>query len=410
MSRARCSALAALAFGCLACGGGGGASKAPPPPTVLVDEVEKREVKETIEAVAMLDGYVNAEIRARVSGYLKSQEFEDGARVKEGQLLFRIDPTEYAAQASLARGNLARAKAARRIGETQLARQEQLVQMKAVSREAYDQALAATQDAHGQQTAAQASLTQAEINLGYTEIRSPVDGVAGLALVRVGNLVGKDAPTLLTTVSQVDPMRVRFSVSEIEYIRYATRARQLEGRDLAWTKRQFASLQSRGTTEEGTPGLELVLADGSLYKYRGVIVASDREIDQATATIRLEGLFPNPEELLKPNQYGRVRIQRPDQDGKALVVAEKSLVEVQGKYSLAVVGKGDVVELRPVEVGARVGDERVIKTGVTEGERVVVEGLQKVQNGSRVVPKHVDQKSARLSTPVKTREPARELE
>jgi membrane fusion protein (multidrug efflux system) len=372
-------------------------AKTPPPPTVLVDEVEARDVKETLEAVAVVDGYVNAEIRARVSGYLKSQEYQDGAQVKEGQLLFTIDPTEYATEASSARGNLARAKAARDIGETQLQRQENLVRMKAVARETYDQAVAAKEDAAGQVTAAEAALQQAKTNLSYTQIRSPVDGLAGLALVRVGNLVGKDGPTLLTTVSQIDPMRARFSVSEIEYIRYARRVKALEGRDLAWAKREFASLASQGHTTEGTPGIELVLADGSIYKYRGVIISSDREIDQATGTIRLEALFPNPEHLLRPGQYGRARIQRPEeQQGKAMVVSEKSLLEVQGTYSLAVVGAGDVVKLRPVEVGARVGDQRVIKKGVAVGDRVVVEGVQKVRDGSRVVPKHVPEKSARV--------------
>ena len=376
------------------------APKAPPPPTVMVDEVEARDVKEFIESVAVLDGYVNAEIRARVSGYLQSQNYQDGARVKEGQLLFTIDPTEYSAQANLARGNLARAKAARALGKTQLQRQEQLVKMKASPREAYDQALASSQDAIGQETAAKASLEQAEINLSYTQIRSPVDGVAGLALVRVGNLVGKEGPTLLTTVSQLDPMRVRFSINEIEYIRYAKRPRRFEGRDLAWSKRQFVSLDSRGVTEEGLPGIEIVLADGSVYPHGGVIIAADREIDPNTATIRVEALFPNPEQVLRPGQYGRVRIQRPDtQKGKTLVVAEKSLIEVQGTYSLAVVGEDNVVHVRPVEVGARVDQDRVIKKGVEAGERVVVEGLQKVKSGSRVVPKHVPQKSARLEEP-----------
>ncbi|MFT3924668.1 MAG: efflux RND transporter periplasmic adaptor subunit [Myxococcales bacterium] len=393
------AALCALPFALAACGGQA-APKAPPPPTVLVDEVETRDVKEYIEAVAVLDGYVNAEIRARVSGYLESQKYQDGARVKTGQLLFTIDPSEYSAQASLARGNLERAKAARALGQTQLERQEQLVQMKATPRQAYDEALAAKQDATGQETAAKASLEQAEINLSYTQIRSPVDGVAGVAQVRVGNLVGKDGPTLLTTVSQIDPMRVRFSVAEVEYIRYAQRTKQFEGRDLAWAQRQFSSLASKGTTEQGVAGIELVLADGSVYPHQGVIISADREIDPATATIGLECLFPNPDQVLRPGQYGRVRIQRPDtQKNQTLVVAEKSLIEVQGTFSLAVVGDDNVVQLRPVEVGARVDDQRVIKKGVSQGERVVVEGIQKVKDGSRVVPKHVPQKSARLDEP-----------
>jgi membrane fusion protein (multidrug efflux system) len=372
------------------------AANAPAPPTVLVDPVRAKKVLQTEEAVALVDGYVNAELRARVSGYLKAQTYQDGAHVKRGQLLFTIDPEEYVAQVASARGDLARARAAHRLGQAQLQRQSELVKQQASSAEMYDQAVAAVADAAGQETAAQAALRQAELNLSYTRVRSPVTGVAGIAQVRIGNLVGKDSPTLLTTVSQVHPMRVRFSVSEVEYLRYAKRYRELAGRDLAWAERQFAALRERGQTEEGLPGVELVLADGSVYPQRGVIIAADREIDPATATIRLEALFPNHEELLRPGQYGRVRLERPESAGEpALVVAEKALVEVQGTYSLAVVGADDVVRLRPVKVGARVGTERVIEQGVAAGERVVVEGVQKVHDGTKVTPKPVSAHASR---------------
>jgi membrane fusion protein (multidrug efflux system) len=364
-------------------------TKPPAPPTVLVDRVVQRNVVEYVESVGVVDGYVNAEIRARVSGYLKSQDYDDGARVKAGQLLFTIDPEEYRAQVALARGNVARAEAAETIGHTQLERQEQLVRMKAVSEEAYDQALAATRDAAGQAKAAKAALRQAELDLSYTELRSPVDGIAGLPHVRVGNLVGKEEPTLLTTVSQIDPIRVRFSLSEADYLRYAKKFPQLEGRDLAWAERQFQELARLGQTEDGTPGIELWLADDSVYPRRGVIVAADREIDPSTGTIRLEGLFPNPERLLRPGQYGRVRMARTATDQSSLVVAEKALVSVQGTYSVAVVGSDDKVQLRRVEVGARSGEARVITEGVEEGERVVVDGLQKVRDGMQVIPKAV---------------------
>lgn len=364
---------------------------------MLVQQVQARDVTDTLESVATVDGYVTAEIRARVKGFLKSQEYRDGSMVKKGQLLFTIDPTEYSAQAAQARGNLARAKAAREIGEADFERQKQLVEMKAVSRQAYDEAAARIEDAKGQVSATEAALHQAEINFSYTQVRSPVDGLAGLAQVRVGNLVGDGSPTLLTTVSQIEPMRVRFSVAEIEYLRFAQQQKQVTSRDLDWARRQFASLAKTGRTTDGAPGVELVLVDGSVYAHQGVIVASDREIAAETGTMRLEALFPNPEQLLRPGQYGRVRIARPTtQRGKTMVVAEKSLLEVQGMYSLAVVGSDDVVKLRPVEVGARVGDQRVITKGVQVGELVVVEGVQKVRDGSHVTPKQVPPKSAQV--------------
>ncbi len=369
------------------------APKAPPPQTVMVDAVEAKAVTVALESVAEIDGYVNAEIRARVSGFLKAQAYQDGSHVKTGDLLFTIDPSEYQAQVQRAQGDVERAKAASEYAKVQLARQQQLVEMKAVAREIYDQALAATHDSAGQVKAAQAALSQSKIDLSYTQIRSPVAGVAGIALVRVGNLVGKEGPTLLTTVSQIDPMRVRFSLAEAEYLKYAQKYQGLGERSLAWAKREFASLKRQGHTQAGDPGIELLLSDGSVYKHRGVIIAADREIDVQTGTIRIEALFPNPEELLRPGQYGRVRFDRPQAQEKSLVVAEKSLMEIQGTYSVAVVGDDHVVKLRKVDIGPQVGDERVIRAGIKEGEWVIVEGVQKVKEGAKVQPQEVSHKA-----------------
>lgn len=362
------------------------AAKAPPPPTVIVESVSLRPVTSSSETVAVLDGFVNAEIRARVRGYLKAQLFKDGGQVKAGQLLFTIDPSEYNAVVSQAQGALGRADALAQNSELQLQRANTLIQTNTIAQRALDDANAAAADAAGQRTAARASLERAKLDLSYTQVRSPIDGTAGLSLVRVGNLVGAEGATLLTTISQVDPLRVRFPISEVEYLKRLSSFRELASRDLKWARKQFSSLRERGTTENGEPGLELILADGSTYGERGVIVATDRSVNASTGTILLEALFPNPEAVLRPGQYGRVRMQAPGSGGEALVVPERALMQVQGMYSLAVVAKDNKVELRPVQVGVTTGQDRVITAGVQQGERVVVDGLQKVSDGALVVP------------------------
>lgn len=362
---------------------------APPPPKVLVAPVQKRSVVLVTEVVGQLDGYVNAEIRARVRGFLKSQGYRDGTPVKAGQVLFTIDPAEYEAQREAARGQLSRARAALALSKSQLARSEALLASGTITQRALEDAAAAYQDAIGQERAAQAAVKTAELNLSYTRLRSPVDGAAGIAQVRVGNLVGADGPTLLTTVSQLDPIRVRFPLSERDYLKGAALFKSLGNRDLAWARAQFAALDKGARTEAGDAGLTLRLADGSEYTHRGVVVAADREIRASTGTIELEALFPNPDGLLRPGQYGRVRMHGQDSGAEALVVSQKALLEVQGTYSLAVLGEGNKVELRRVEVGPNTGTDRVITKGVAVGERVVVEGVQKVSDGAVVVPELV---------------------
>lgn len=381
-----CSAalVAALALG-FGCSKEADKPPAPPPPKVLVAKVEKRNVSLTSEAVGQLDGYVNAEIRARVRGFLKSQGYRDGTPVKAGQVLFTIDPQEFEAALESARGNLARARAALAVSKTQLARSEALVQSGTITQRAFEDATAAHQDAMGQERAAQAAVRVAELNMSYTQVRSPVDGAAGIAQVRVGNLVGADGPTLLTTVSQLDPIRVRFPISERDYLKAADRLKSLGDRDLAWARAQFAALDRGERAADGSSGLSLVLADGSTYAHRGVAVAADREIKASTGTIEIEALFPNPDGLLRPGQYGRVRSER-QHSGDAVVVAQKALLDVQGTYSVAVVGEGNRVSLRRVEVGPHTGTERVVTKGLEAGEQIVVEGVQKVSDGVVVTP------------------------
>ncbi len=349
-----------------------------PPPTVLVAEVAKQDVSLFVEVVGTLDGYVDADIRARVRGLLQAQRYKDGAAIKQGQLLFTIDRAEYEAASAAAKAALARAETAAAHNKAQLARRQDLGAARVVSKQELEDAEAAAQDADSQVLAAQAQLRQASLNLSYTEIRSPVTGVAGLAQVRVGNLVGQDGPTLLTTVSQIDPVRVSFPMSEVDYLRAASLLKGLDARDLAWARAAFKR------ADDGTM-LELLLADGSVYPHRGVIVAANRQVDPTTGTIQLQALFPNPDGLLRPGQYGRVRMRRRDVGPGSLVVPDKALVQVQGSYSLAVVGSDSKVKLRRVEVGQVAGPLRIIKSGVSAGERVVVEGVQKVSDGTLVV-------------------------
>jgi membrane fusion protein (multidrug efflux system) len=356
----------------------------PPPPTVLVTPVLRRDVTLYIESVASLDGYVNADIRARVKGYLKTQSYKDGSPVKNGQLLFTIEPADYAAAVSVARANVTRAKVAQAHNRVQLERDQGLFKTGMLSQQDLDNAVANLADADGQVQASQAQLDQAALNLSYTQVASPIDGVAGLALVRVGNLVGQDGPTLLTTVSQLDPIRINFPMSEGDYIRYRDRLGHMEKRDLAWAKKQFARLDGGDVTDQGDPGVELVLADGSTYSHRGVIVTANRQIDSSTGTIQIQALLPNADGALRPGAYGQVRIKRGDAGKDALVVPEKALLSVQGTYSLGVVGPDNKVQLRRVEVGASVRGMRVIASGVVEGDQVVVDGVQKISDGALV--------------------------
>lgn len=359
----------------------------PPPPTVYVMAVARHDVALYIEAVGAIDGYDNADIRARARGYLRSQSYKDGSRVKAGQLLFSIEATEYAVAVSSARASVARARVAQARNRVQLERDEGLFKTGMISQQDLDNVAASVADADGQVMAAQAQIQQAELNLSYTQIRSPLDGVAGLALVRVGNLVGQDGPTLLTTVSQLDPVRVNFPISEVDYVRYPERFKHLEGRNLAWAREQFTRLDAKGSAESATSGVEIVLSDGSVFPHRGVIVAANRQIDASTGTIQLQALVPNPDDSLRPGQYGRVRIKRDEVGHDALAVPEKALIPVQGTYSVGVVDQDNKVTLRRVEVGPVVQGARIVEKGLAEGERVVVEGVQKISDGALVDPK-----------------------
>jgi membrane fusion protein (multidrug efflux system) len=382
----RACALAALAA-LSACQETKAAGPPPPPPGVLFVKVERRDLPMFIEAVASTDGYVNAEIRARVRGYLKTQDYKEGSAVKSGQRLFTIESAEYENAVGSAKSAVVRAKAAQERNHVQYQRDQDLFKTGVVSRQDVDNAAASVADADGQVSGAQAQLDQAQLNLSYTQMHSPIDGVAGVASVRVGNLVGQDGPTLLTTVSQLDPIRVNFPISEVDYVRYPDRYRDLSRRDLAWARKQFALWAAGKDAEHGEPGIQLALADGSLYPLRGLIVTASRQVDASTGTIQLQALVPNPEGFLRPGQYVRVRVPKPDEGRNVLVIPEKALISVQGSYSVGVIGGDNKVHLKRVEVGASVDGLRVIEKGIAEGDEVVVEGVQKITDGATVNPK-----------------------
>src|SRR5512133_869745 len=262
----------------------------PPPPTVYFTSVSRRDLPIFIEAVGTLDGYINADIRARVRGYLQTQSYNDGAFVKAGQTLFTIEPTEHAAALSGAKANLTRAKVAVDRNRVERERGKSLFTTGMISRQELDTATANVGDAQGQIQAAEAQLTQAQLNLSYAQVKSPISGVAGIALVRAGNLVGQDGPTLLTTVSQLDPIRVNFPISEGDYVRNPERFKNLQTHDLAWARAQFAKLDAGEPGEHGETGLEIILSDGQVYAHRGVIVTANRQVDPGTGTLQIQGL------------------------------------------------------------------------------------------------------------------------
>ena len=343
-----------------------------PPPTVLVAPAVQQDLSLTAEFVGTIDGYVNAEIRARVKGFLKTQDYADGAFVKKGQLLFTIDPSEYQAAVAKAKGALARAQASYSQAKVTADRYRPLAAKQAVSQQDLDDAVAQQRAAAATVDSLKAALDEAQLNLGYTRIASPVDGVAGTPLVRVGNLVGQGEPTLLTTVSQLDPMRVSFPISEAQYMRVASRAVALEKLDPldAGPDRQV---------------LDLVLADGSVYPHKGWFTSLNREVEKGTGTIQVQTVFPNPERILRPGQYGRVRIPRPPEGKPMVVVPESAVKELQGSFTVAVVTPEDTVQIRPVEVGPRASQLWAISKGVNAGERVITQGAQKVSEGQKVV-------------------------
>lgn len=393
--------MVALAWAALLCLGGckkEERAEASMPPTVEVTDVIQRDVPVYSEWIASTDGSVNATIRAQVQGYLINQNYREGDPVRKGQILFEIDPRPFQAtldqvraafdqaratrdrtKASLeqAKADVDQAQARYVTARANLRRIRPLAEQNAVSQKDLDDAIGAEQSgeaavnaakaavsaaqasvevAKASILAARASLEKAELDLGFTKIISPVDGIAGIAKAQIGNLVGPGSIEELTTVSTVDPIKVYVPVSEQDYLRYMQNGRA----------QQMA--------------LEMVLSDGSIHSHKGTFAFTDRQVDVRTGTIKVAALFPNPGNVLRPGQFARVRAQTTIKKG-ALLVLQRSVVELQGTYQVAVVGPDNKVDIRPVKVAERIDDLWVIDKGLKPGERVIAEGIQKVKQG-----------------------------
>jgi RND family efflux transporter MFP subunit len=335
----------------------------PPPPLVEVVTVKQADVPIYHEWIGSLDGMVNAEIRAQVTGYLIAQDYTEGAPVKKGDLLFEIDPRPFQAVLDQAKGQLAQAVA--RAGKTTLdvKRYGPLVKDDAISQEEYDDAVQADAEAKAAVVAAQAQVEQAALNLGFTRIISPIDGVPSIARGQIGNLVGP-ATGELTIVSTVDPIKAYYNVTEQAYINFT---------------KLFASESNRSVELRLLP-IQLILGDGSVYPHPGTIFAADREVGPTTGALRLEAKFPNPSYSLRPGEFARIRVKF-DTAHNALLVPQRAVNELQGSYQVAVVSAEDKIHIQPVTVGDRDGSMWIIKEGLHPGDRVVVEGIQKVNEG-----------------------------
>ncbi len=355
----------------------------PPPAEVQIMTAVQQDVPVHSEWIGTTDGAINAQIRARVQGYLQARHYREGTAVKTGDLLFTIDPRPYVAALDQAKGDLGRAEAA--LGKTKLdvSRYTPLAKEGAMSQQELDNAIQADRGNEAMVAAARAAVRQAELNLEWTQVRSPIDGIAGIAVAQIGDLIS--ASTLLTTVSQVDPLKVTFPISEREYLKFA----ELIGK----------AMQAEKRAEKHGPPLELILADGSVYAERGASALPDREVDLKTGTITVVSYFPNPNYTLRPGLYARVRAVTDTRKG-ALLVPQRAVQELQGSYRLAVVTAENKVSMRPVKMGARVGSLWVVEEGLNPDERIVVEGILKVRDGALVNPKPVSTETANTGAPV----------
>ena len=340
----------------------------PPPPDVTVTEAVQKDVPIYIELVGSTLGSEDVEIRARVEGYLVSMNFTEGSFVKKGQVLYKIDPQQYQAALSQAQANLATAKARLDKTNNDVARYKPLAAEKAVSQQELDNALSAQEAARFQVTAYDATVDKAKLDLAYTTITAPVDGLIGTTQKKVGSLVGRGENTLLNTISQINPILFRCAIAEAEYLRLAR-----TGAD------KDKSLEKKF-------GVELILADGTTFNHKGRLDAIERAVDASTGTLTGQFSFPNPERILRPGQYGKARFVTDVKEG-ALLVPQLAVQEIQGLYSVMVVKPDATVEQRMVKAGERVGNAWIIDSGLKPGEKVIVEGIQKVKPGVQVSAK-----------------------
>jgi membrane fusion protein (multidrug efflux system) len=350
-------------------------AKAPPPPEVMVAPVVQKDVPEYLELVGQTDGFQDVEIRARVEGFLETMDFREGSFVRKGELLYQIDRRPLEAAVAQAIADKATAQSRLEKTNNDVARYTPLAAKQAVSRQELDDALSAQKAARSQVEAATAAVDKAKLDLSYTRVLSPIDGLVGTTQVKPGNLVGKNEPTLLTTVSQIDPILFKIGVTEAEFLRLTKRFPERVGQPSRMA------------------GIELTLADGTRHPYTGRVYAIDRAVNPTTGTLGIQIEFPNPQFILRPGQYGRARGLVDTRRG-ALLVPQRAVQELQNQYSVAVVGPDHKVSFRNVKVGPRVDTLWVIEQGVKPGERVVAEGLQFIRDGVTVRPVPFDKSAS----------------
>jgi membrane fusion protein (multidrug efflux system) len=338
----------------------------PPPPEVVVAAVMTQDVPVEREGVATLEGFITATINAQVQGYLTSRDYREGGVVKKGDLLFQIDPRPYEAALAQAQGNLATAQANKLKSEADVKRAIRLFERKVISDQERDTYINAASVGNGNVQSAEAAVRQAEINLGYTKITAPIDGIVGIAKAQVGDLVGPGT-VALTTISQLDPIKAVINLGEQSFTEFLTNHPAADERE-----RYLKGLQ-----------FDLILGNGALFPHKGEFYAEDRNLDAQTGAIRIELTFPNPGNLLRPGQFGKVRAVVEQQRG-ALVIPQEAVTEVQGNQTVAIVGNDSTISIRQVTMGERAGGMWQVTKGLKPGEKVVVKGMQKTQPGSPV--------------------------
>jgi RND family efflux transporter MFP subunit len=355
--------LVLLAAGC------GHTNAAPPAPPAMVEvaTVVQQDTPIYSEWVATLDGYVNAQIQPHVTGYIIKQNYREGSVVRKGDVLFEIDPRPFKAALNQAKAQLAQSEAQLGKAKLDVERDTPLAKARAIAQAQLDTEVQAKFGAQAQVDAAKANIEQAELNLEWTRVTSLVTGIAGIAQVQIGNLVGPNS--ILTSVSQVDPIKAYFTVSEQDFTDF---------------HRRFPTEATVEQQRKRIP-LQLILTDGNVYEQPGRISFADREVNPATGAIRIAALFPNPNNLLRPGGFGRVRLSVRSRE-HALLIPQRAVVELQGSYQVAVVGDDNKVSIRPVTVGERVGKLWIVTNGLKPGERVVTEGFLKVRDGATVKP------------------------
>src|SRR5436305_9824599 len=345
------------------------AEVAPNAPEVLVTTVTPQDVPRVLERVATLDGFINANINAQVQGYIVSRDYQEGSVVKKGDLLFQIDPRPFEAALAQAKGTLAKDKANQVKADADEKRALDLFNKKVIRYHNRDTAIAAAGSSRANVEADAAAVKQAELNLGYTKITAPIDGLAGFANNQVGDLVG---PTTgpLTTVSQIDPIKAVVTAGEGPFTDFVSRHPDATERNVYIKSLDF----------------DLILGNGELYQHKGKFYALDRSLDPKTGSIRYYVTFPNPGNILRPGQFGKVRFVADMKKG-AMVVPQEAVNELQGNFQVAVVDQDNKVSIRPVKMGERIGAMWEVTEGLKPGDKVVVEGLQKAREGSTVTAK-----------------------